>query len=965
MDLVAIRGLNPEAGPAAHEIARKYFESLKAREDGWRLCITTLLSDDLQSDYDQFFCFQVLEYFVKSHYANCDNSQQQFLRQFYCFWIQKRVSSGNRGSSFLCNKVAQVLSLIFLVDYPHRWETFFDDFIKMLNLGPVAVDMYLRLLKAINSEVVDREIAPSTQEAQRNTMIKDTLREKCVFDLVSSWLQILITYETTSPELANQCLEVIGAYTSWIDINLIANDRFVELLVRYIQRPEMRENACDCVYEIIGKGMDPVAKTKLVEFFFTKLHSVRIFDILLFDEDIDFEIKLAKLVNRIGTTLILSCLRLVKVGDNDALLLAVQAVESKFPLILKYLDHEDDDVSGSVIECVKDYVQLLKQIPRPSMQNNLQNILFILMKKYKYDESYRFYQERDDEAMFLQFRKNLKVLFDYIAGADRDLVLKSVSNLFISTMQVWQQAKVEDVELAITFLYLLGEAIPATQGNHFVSGETKASVIQEMMRLLISSHVSHHPHPVVSLQFFETVSRYEKFFNCELGYFPEVLSAFLDKRGLKNGDKRVRSRTAYLFSRMVKSLKQHMQVYTEDILIAIQDLLVLSFPGNDLSEDLLSPDDQLYLYETVSILIVSSPLEVDKKRKLLNDVLSPVINSFNIISNRLTIEMDEKQQVILAECLIHAMAVTSRTSKAFSNQQTMKTTGCVQTYIDCLQAFLTALQQPHQLPILQSGFRQFLHRMVVCLEEEILAYFPITAESLLKSSDSRSIQEFIPLVNQVITKFKLSWVFQKEVVPFLQQVFKPLVTVIACALEASIDVDDQQAVRDKQTLRRSYFSFIATIVTNNVTDVLSSQDFQVVNRVLEEVMHAVDFPDPMAQKICVSILKKLIETWGGANGVDWFEQFMFTYILPACFNAPLKNTFDMNDAQTILVLNEIAACIKAMYNIKGEKTVHYMKEVLNNLNVSQQIQEEYCQALRSELKLFKSYQKTFYRRLRN
>lgn len=59
-------------------------------------------------------------------------------------------------------------------------------------------------------------------------MIKDTMREQCIPNLVESWFQILQTYQQSHPELTCQCLEVVGAYVSWIDLNLIANDRSVK-----------------------------------------------------------------------------------------------------------------------------------------------------------------------------------------------------------------------------------------------------------------------------------------------------------------------------------------------------------------------------------------------------------------------------------------------------------------------------------------------------------------------------------------------------------------------------------------------------------------------------------------------------------------------------------------------------------------------------------------------------------------
>lgn len=63
------------------------------------------------------------------------------------------------------------------------------------------------------------------QEARRNTLLKDAMREQCIPSLVESWYQILQTYQYTNSELTCQCLEVVGAYVSWIELSLIANER--------------------------------------------------------------------------------------------------------------------------------------------------------------------------------------------------------------------------------------------------------------------------------------------------------------------------------------------------------------------------------------------------------------------------------------------------------------------------------------------------------------------------------------------------------------------------------------------------------------------------------------------------------------------------------------------------------------------------------------------------------------------
>ena len=42
------------------------------------------------------------------------------------------------------------------------------------------------------------------------------------------------TYQESEAELVCFCLGVIGAYVAWIDISLIANDKFVQVMLKQI-----------------------------------------------------------------------------------------------------------------------------------------------------------------------------------------------------------------------------------------------------------------------------------------------------------------------------------------------------------------------------------------------------------------------------------------------------------------------------------------------------------------------------------------------------------------------------------------------------------------------------------------------------------------------------------------------------------------------------------------------------------
>uniref|UniRef100_A0A4W4DWU4 Exportin-T n=1 Tax=Electrophorus electricus TaxID=8005 RepID=A0A4W4DWU4_ELEEL len=601
MDEQALLGLNPNADACYRQRALAYFEQLKESRDGWEVCAQALAKGIYGDDHVKFFCFQVLEHQIK--HGSLTGAQQQLIRETLMKWLQLQLMGGQPEKPFIKNKAAQVLALTFVREYLTIWPKFFFDLLSLVGLNPHGLDIYLRTLMAVDAEVVDRDILHSPEETRRNTLIKDHMRESCIPALVESWYQILQTYQRSHSELTCQCLEVVGAYVSWIDLNLIANDRFVNLLLSHMSVEELREEACDCLFEIINKGMDPVDKTKLVESLSQVLQSAGFFNVEQ-EEDVDFLAKFSRLVNGMGQALVLSWTKLTKSGDVKVATETLQALEAKVPLLLQLLVHEDDDISANIVGFCYDYLHVLKQLPllTDQQKNNAEAIMLAVMKKLTYDDEYNFENEGEDEAMFVEYRKQLKMLLDRLAQVSPELVLESVRRVFTSTMQGWQTARFMEVEVAIRLFYMLGEALPASHGAHFTGDGSKASALQDMMRTLISSGVSEYRHTSVTLEFFETVVRYDKFFIVEPQHIPSILMAFLDHRGLRHSSPKVRSRVAYLFSRFIKTLHP-----------------------------------------------------ADRKQALMRSLLTPLLEAFRLLLNKLTQEGDEDRQTALADCLSHAV----------------------------------------------------------------------------------------------------------------------------------------------------------------------------------------------------------------------------------------------------------------------------------------------------------------------
>ncbi|XP_028410861.1 exportin-T-like [Dendronephthya gigantea] len=957
MDEQSLQGYleSPNRNPSAQARTLAYFEQLKNSVDGWKVCGQALLQGNASNDHSKFFCFQVLEHCAKKSFKGMTESDQQSLKQMLMSWLQqKSMSDVNAEKGFILNKGAQVIVLIFVNDYPEKWSSFFSDILSTLQLGPAAMDIFLRILKAIDQEIINREVQQSPKDIQRSTLIKDTMRVQCVNDLVEAWYKILSDPENVQAQVICLCLDVIGRYVSWIDINLIANDKFIRILLGHLSMDLLRESACDCLSEIINKGMLPVDKIELIQSLLRVLEDAGVLPPSETD-DSDFQAKLAKLINTAGTQLIICWSKLTKAGSSDKADRTLSIIENKLNYMFGFLGNEDDDISQSVHSFARDYITLLKQIPNMSAEQeiNIKGLLLTVIKKMKYDESYDFDQEGEDEAMFLEYRKLLKILFQNIGQLDPNLLLSTVMEVVSNRLRDWKSLDFMDVEVAIRTIYYVGEAIPNQQ---VYTDPARWEIMQNILSTLIKSNVISQTHFSVTILYFETLVRYDRFFAAQPQFIPEVLASFLDERCLGHSNCKVRSRGCYLLSRFMRNHKNQLQNFALDVLSRIQAILVVS-PNNGY-QNMFSADDQMFLYESAGLLIVFSGTTAEKQETDMRNVITPLITRFNAVFDKISCSnLDETSLLPYAQYLYNLASFASRLSKAFSTQQTMKQCGCASCFAEALPVFLRALTVRIHRDLIHSGVRQYLHRMIICLGEDILPYIPVAVTHLLKDPEAKDIQEFIPLINQIISKFK------NHITPFLQEIFMPIVRTIFSVLNQPTDSLDTQATREKMSLKNSYFQFIASLVNNNIVEVILSQEPQNTQEVLMTIIHgAVEPADSSSQKACFGILKKLVEIWGNTDGPTAFQEFLYNHIIPSCFVAPSKPEFDLNDAQTILTLQEISSIQKILHQKQGGQFIHFLQsKYLPSLNLAPELIQEYCRHVeQADVKQFKNFLKAFF-----
>lgn len=238
---------------------------------------------------------------------------------------------------------------------------------------------------------------------------------------------------------------------------------------------------------------------------------------------------------------------------------------------------------------------------------------------------------------------------------------------------------------------------------------------------------------------------------------------------------------------------------------------------DEINQKLNFSDDQLFLYETISILIVTCNLQVQLKTQLMNNLLTPILNSFTNLLNKYLITVNENEKLILAKCLNNEMLVASRISKGFSNAIKVKDCQCTDLFLKLLHTFLPALNVQTHKNLINAGVRQYLHRMVVCLDSELFDYLPHTIDILLKNNDAKDLNDILPLINQIISKFK------QQISLFMQKIFMQICNTILNVIYGNINSNDTHILQEIQTLQKSYYQFLIIVINNDLINVILCQ----------------------------------------------------------------------------------------------------------------------------------------------
>lgn len=890
-------------------------ESLKKDELGWKKSVESFVGPNKPSAEEQFLLLQVIEDFLNKRYHLANQQDVSVIRNFLLHYIKGfQDSSSSSHETFLTNKMAHIFSLVFAMDFPERWSTFFNDLFFNNNITDANISsFYLKVLLAIDTEVVNRDIQRSKNESERNIKIKDAMREICMNEVAKSWL----TIANSSKEEATQCLvlRTIAAYVDWIELDLVANDYVMPFIISKLQDAATSEDATSAVCGLMQKGMPAEKKVGLALTVMTVLRNNGLLTVND-NNDEDEVTRVGSLVNTLGLVLldVQNKLCASSILEKEQACCVQEMAGLAEPAIV-VLNNEDPDLSYLCTDYIRGYSSFLIKF-YPNDTNFIEKVIRTGLQRYVMGDDMTVGGDGEEEVEFQDYRRELRSMLNVIGLRRPEAIVNAIEPWTAEVTAGGSSIPVNKIEALLNVLFHLHEIIPSNMLQN-----PREGVSQRAARLpvvILQGLVLDGRSPAVHVLYFELACRYERLLVLQAQ--PEVIThiaaAFLDQRGISIPTGNVRTRIVYLFCRFVKSHKAVLGPLVSEVITRLAPLLAVS-PKSDVNQ-LLSPDDQGYIFEATATLIVFGDLTSEMKSQYVGELATTLAMKFENglveLNAARARKADEETIQIIQQFMFNIIGYSSRMSKAFNNAQSMKACNCIEIYLKLVKLFVETLS-PENSFLLEST-RQFAHRLVVSMEEELMPYMSGIFEKLaLVSTDLDSMHHLLIFCHQTVAKYKKAMLTSGV----------DLGNVLAIAARTSLQEQENNlpAKDDSQRallyVQRAFAQLLFTVIVSDCTPALNTSP-GLLDHVLEAAARLALSSDQTAQKVALSSLAKIsliIPAWSERT-------------LRVALEIPSLSHITPSDAGSTLVVHEVCATLTSLHQSDPAGFAHALRELVPN-----------------------------------
>lgn len=325
----------------------------------------------------------------------------------------------------------------------------------------------------------------------------------------------------------------------------------------------------------------------------------------------------------------------------------------------------------------------------------------------------------------------------------------------------------------------------------------------------------------------EICVRYYSFLEHHADFIPGVLEGFLQL--IHHPMKKVKTRSWYLFHRLVKHLRAVLGNVAETVIQSVRDLLTIEaeMPTDGSGDDMSSEDHeesadavfnyQLYLFEAIGSICSTSSVPVEKQVLYAQSVMNPI---FMDMERNLPAAKSKDERALLQ--IHHDIMALGTLAKGFSDWMPGTTANAnlpppqvSEAFAQVSEATLVALESLSSSFNIRTAARFAFSRLIGVRGAGNLPQLPRWIDGLLtRTSTKDEMALFLRLLDQVIFGFKaeIYGILDTLLTPFLQRVF-------AGIAEPTTGTDD---VIQLAELKREYLNFLLMLLNNDLGNVIIS-----------------------------------------------------------------------------------------------------------------------------------------------
>jgi exportin-T len=848
-------------------------------------------------------------------------------------------------SAFLRNKAAMLLTQQILTDVPTgNWNTVEPDLLRLVGTDPL---LFLKtvetLLEDFQTNETDKDSIRQVKDFLKGHLTPHDTNPTFLESLFSTVAQILSQSLSTNPSESKHAvillaIQTVKGFFQWTELIFLGKEsanRVLEQLLVCLQPQQPEEiqwTALQAWQEwitsdsVVSKERESSIQTATdpkLPVLTALLEKIHEYNLLPYTGESAYEIEVVievgKVVNTMGLEITHLWQQTASNGNADD-----SSVHTLFHQILdlffRAFAYDDIDVSLAVLPLASKLAAVMSDEPAHDakdscnqlLRRHLPQTLNILYQQIKYPKDFSFDFIDDENAEEEQYREELGKLyvklvrvapttcFQFVCEAAAQWLDRTNSSNTNDGCITMSNAPTPDLEATLRLLYKYCEGIRPTPG---MKTAMKNQTFCALLVALHESPIANHGHFEILCWYYDVAVRYYPIFqhSNHTILLSRVLDAMTGARGLQHGHARVRSRCCYLLLRLVKAIAPLLRPFVETAVAGIQGLLT-----NTTLE--LRPDDTLYLFETIGLLLGKTGIDAPEQARYLTLVMTPHVRSIEKSLQDPRLLQDTE---FFGDRLAQSIAALAHLSKGFSKPAQSIQLVLMET-VNITQIILEALPNHEQV---RNKTMVLLPRMIQCLGDQVLDKIPRFLYILIEHCNSEDVLFVSQIFNQLCIKFK------EASVPVIDGALMPFLRKCYALVPATDDVagtsDVPPHLRTEQlSIQKLTFVVLQHIVTHNASAVLMSPT-NVGN--LESVLRsmsdgAVYVTDPIVQKTCVKFFREWLEQLTNQNTElnryrRGFLVFCGQTFLPGLLHVLLSPSFDHRDAMQARVVAELAGVL--------------------------------------------------------